>query len=106
MYTFTLAHPYPKPPLVASRLVSTEDELVVVIPAAFFFRHPGFDVSAGVVGTRATRADHLEPGIQQRVERLFEVGVFEEESGRVSAAIASVDVATFVQRIAKHFAAE
>jgi len=40
-------------------LESTEDELVVVVPATFLFRHPRLDVTAGVVGTRATRTDHL-----------------------------------------------
>ena len=59
-----------------------------MVPAAFFFRHPGFDVAAGVVGARAARADHLEPGVEQGVERLLEVGVLQEEPRRVTTAVA------------------
>ena len=73
-----------------------------MVPATFLAVHSGFYVTAGVVGTRATRAYHLEPGVQEGVECLLEERVFEEESGRVSSTIATVDIATLVERLAEH----
>ena len=88
------------------RLVSTEDELVVMVPSALLSVHPGFYVAAGVVCTRTAGTDHLESGVQQGVECLLEERVFEEESGRVTTTVASIHVAALVQRITEHLAAQ
>ena len=77
-----------------------------MVPATLLAVHARFDVAAGVVGARAARADHLEPGVEQRVERLLEERVFEKEPRRVSTAVTPVDVSALVQRFLEHFAAQ
>ena len=43
-----------------------------MVPPALLDVGARLHLAAGAVGARCTRADHVEPGVEQRVERLLD----------------------------------
>jgi len=75
--------------LVGMRSRATERELVIMAPTVFLRVHSRLHFSTAVC-SRATRSHHAEPCVLQRVERLLDERVFEEEAGRVAVRSATV----------------
>ena len=86
----------------------SKNELIIVHPA-FLIRGAGALVRVPAGPVRATRAagDHSEPSGRQRIKRLLQIRVLQEEAGRVPVfGLATIRIAPFIQRVTEHLTAQ